>query len=248
MNTITLTLISSVLGGVAIAITSFYLNWLKTRVKPSKELKLARYKDVIEWGWDGHKLLDKLIKLDYAVVPQLNEEREGTIDQWAPVFMEHPYSWCLLVTRPKEIVGYWHFSAVKPAVAERIRQGKLQDSEITLDAIEDLDNLGCYVGYFTLIGILEEHRSLGFPLLVEAFFNELATLGERGIYFSKFLANAYTDKGKNLCNSVGMHPVTPHADYGTVYEVKLIPWPGSLRHKGFSKAEEAYAYATVENE
>lgn len=203
---------------------------------------LARLDDVLRWGWDGRALLKRLIALDRQIVGDaLTDEREGTVDQWAPVFVAHPETWVLLTTGPKQIVGYWDIAALRDAEFERAKAGELLDSEITIDTVEPLDVPGIYNLYFVLLGVLPDAPGGG-AKLIESFFDQLEALADRGIFFREVCANAFTKDGKRICEGFGMSSLGPHKDFGTVYHLPLNPWPTRLRHKRWQELAEHYKH------
>jgi hypothetical protein len=240
MIEIILVLIGSVLGAFATKATEIIFQTYATKRRARTKLSLVNHKDVEGWGWDGKKLLIRLIALDRSVIGDaLTDEREGTVDQWGPVFTEHPETWTLLALGPRQVVGYWHFAALKNAQFIRARSGELLDSEITLDVVEPIDVPGIYNLYFTLLGVLPEHRGAG-ALLIDAFFSRIESLAERGVLFREVCANAFTKDGRRICEGFGMHFLCPHKDFGSVYILQLHPWPGRLKHKRWENMAKLY--------
>lgn len=204
---------------------------------------LVHLEDVLRWGWDGSALLRRLIALDRRVLGDvLTDEREGTVAQWAPVFVAHPETWVLLTTGPKQIVGYWCFEALHDEHFRRAKAGELMDSEITLDTVAPLDVPGIYNLYFVLLGVLPECPGGG-AKLIDAFFDRIEALAVRGIFFREVCANAFTKDGKRICEGFGMTLIGPHRDFGTVYSLPLHPWPKRLRHKRWQELSEHYKQA-----
>ncbi|MBI4844007.1 MAG: hypothetical protein HY809_06765 [Nitrospirae bacterium] len=240
MTEIILVLIGSVLGAFATKLTELSLQAYASRRRSRAKFALVNHEEVMGWGWDGTKLLKQLIALDRKVIGDaLTDEREGTVDQWGPVFTEHPETWTLLSLGPKHVVGYWHFAALRDAQFLRAKAGYLLDSEITLDIVEPIDVPGIYNLYFTLLGVLPDHRGAG-ALLIDAFFTRLESLAERGVLFREICANAFTKDGRRICEGFGMHFLCPHSDFGSVYTLPLYPWPDRLRHKRWGNLAKLY--------
>lgn len=105
---------------------------------------VADIEDITSWGWDGHRLLDELIRLDYETLEGLTVDHEGHTAQWAPVFMDHPETWRLIADAPGSIVGYWHFVPLFDADYELVKQGHLLDSQITTDRVRLFELPGWY--------------------------------------------------------------------------------------------------------
>lgn len=230
-------------GAVAAKLAEIGLDAYRRRRAERTTPTLARLEDVLRWGWDGKALLRRLITLDRQVIGDaLTDEREGTVEQWAPVFMAHPETWVLLTTGPKQIVGYWDIAALHDQQFQRAKSGELLDSEITLDTVAPLDVPGTYNLYFVLLGVLPDCPGGG-AKLIEAFFDQLEALADRGIFFREVCANAFTKDGKRICEGFGMTLLGPHKDFGTVYHLPLDPWPARLRHKRWHEVAEHYKHA-----
>ena len=197
---------------------------------------IARCEDVKNWGWTGYDLLTVLIQLDRKIVGSVldDERREGTIDQWAPVFMDHPETWALIIKKPKEIVGYWSFSVLDSALFKKVKSGKLQDSEITSEKVVPLnDTPGIYNMYITMIGKDSEYDS-GNVMLMYSFYDNLKYLADNGIFFREICANAITKEGKKLSQDIGMSKICDHYDSdlgGAIYSIKMCPFPPKFRFR-----------------
>jgi len=235
-----------VLGAIAAKATELLVEAVRQRRHGRQSLEFVGLEATTTWGWSGADLLRRLIKLDHRLLgDDLTSEREGTVEQWAPVFLANPSSWTLLVSRPRDIVGYWMFVALSPVEFERARAGSLLDSEISVAKVQPLDVPGVYNLYFVLLGVLP-----GFPgggaRLIDAFFTRLEEMASRGVFFREVIANAYTAEGKRICEGFGMERVGPHQDFGTVYSLKLTPWPRALRFKRWSDLADSYRRALEE--
>lgn len=219
--------IGAVIGAIATKIVELLIE--QSRRNASVQLRVVGYDEVTAWGWSGEKLLRKLIELDRRVITDgLNDDREGTAEQWGPVFMAHPDSWALLIRGEREIVGYWHFAALDERSMTRARDGLLLDSEIRLENFNRIDLPGTYNLYFVLIGIVPEHKVRS-RRLIEAFFDRLTSLAENGIFFREICANAFTEEGRMMCEAFKMRRHRTHQDFGTVYLRTFMPFPEELR-------------------
>jgi hypothetical protein len=185
-------------------------------------LRIADIDDVISWGWDGDRLLDELIKLDYQTIVQLTPEHEGEIAQWAPVFMDHPDTWRLLTAGPEKIVGYWHFVPLFVNQFELAMSGRLRDSEITADLVRVLELPGDYDIYFVSICALPLYRrTLRLRPLFTSFFDVVYDLALAGVRVGRICTNAYTPTGEALCKDLGFRVQQKHFEKGTVYALSF---------------------------
>lgn len=187
-------------------------------MKEDNSLNVAGVDEVIEWGWDGIKLLEEFIHLDYQTVEDLVPAHEGQPEQWAPIFMHHPDSWRMLISSPEKIVGYWHFAPLFPEEFKLAINGILFDSQITADKIQIFELPGIYDIYFVQICLLPNYRTpKNVKLLFETFFSVLDNLSSENIFFRNICANAYTKSGHSLCKTFGLKYTREHHQHGSIY-------------------------------
>jgi hypothetical protein len=175
--------------------TSQLRTWSSTPQSPD-ELYVAGIKEVLEWEWDGRRLLEELIKLDYATTVELTPAHEGDPDQWGPVFMNHPDTWRLLITGPKNIVGYWHLVPLFPEEYELAKCGRLLDSQITVDTVRLFLPRNLYDIYFVQVCLLPKYRGFGQrKLLFETVLEVFNALSDHEVFIREICANAFTSAG-----------------------------------------------------
>ncbi len=183
-----------------------------------EQVRIGGVEEVLAWGWDGIKLLEEFIALDYATLDGLSLPHEGSPAQWAPVFMNHPETWRMLITGSKRIVGYWHYAPLFPEDHEVARKGDLLDSSITADRIRLFELEGTYDMYFVQICL---HPNFRKPRYVRRLFESICqvmqALAHDGVFFSEICANAYTDMGRSICKSFNMSYVREHCDRGSIF-------------------------------
>lgn len=185
-------------------------------------LRIGTIDDIIEWGWNGIKLLDEFIRLDYDTLPGLSASHEGDSAQWGPVFMSYPETWRMLFSDPKCLHGYWHFAPLFPSDYELAKNGKLLDSEITIDNIQLFDLPGHYKIYFVQICLQPQlRRGNSTALLFDAVFELLEDLSKRQIFIEELCANAYTPEGLRVCKHFDLLYQCEHADHGTIYAAPI---------------------------
>jgi hypothetical protein len=183
-----------------------------------EELHIADLSVVSQWHWSGRQLLEKLIALDYEILHELTPEQEGHASQWAPVFLDHPDTWRLLITPANEIIGYWHFVPLFEEDYCKAMQGRLRDSEITTDKIRLFELPGRYPIYFVSFGLLPRfRRTKGYKLLLDSLFDVFFQLAKDGILLDQVCANAFTPSGDSMCKSFGLKFVGPHLEKGNMY-------------------------------
>jgi hypothetical protein len=187
---------------------------------------IASIEDVLDWNWNGGVLLDRLISLDYATIPGLTADNEGQSEQWAPVFMEHPDTWRLLIDGAEHIVGYWHFVPLFDAEYQLAKEGLLFDGDITSDKLCYFELPGFYNIYFVSISLLPNYRGVrNFRLLLDSLFEQFTELAARNIYFKEVCANAFTESGESLCKTLEMQFIGQHKDHGKLFIKTFSPLP-----------------------
>ena len=203
---------------------------------PQFELFLVDYDKILEWDWSNRKLLRHLIALDYETTENLNEENEGTADQWAPVFAENPNCWKLLAVRDKELVGYWCFFALQENIYQEMKSGQLPDSVITTETVRKFNAEGTYNIYFCMFCIKENYRKRGFKILFKSIRDELNKLNNKGMRINEICANAFSEEGEDLCGHLGMKFTTNHFESGKMYIGKFEDMQKTETWKNFENS------------
>ncbi len=230
------------LGAAIGKITEQAIEWYRNRHLKTVTPTLINADDISNWGWSGEYLLRKIIELDKQLLGKAltTEAREGTTQQWAPVYMAHPEGWEILITGKKRITGHWCFFALNEDTYQKAISGHLLDSEITLDKTVKFDVPGHYNIYFCMLGALQNLLPRAGTHLLNSFFDRVQKLAERGIFLREICANAYTDDGKRVCEGFGMERVCEHIDHGTIYSLRLKPWPKKLSYKRWAELSKIY--------
>jgi len=210
----------------------------------TRSLDVSTIADVLAWGWSGEKLLEALIELDYLTIDGLTSSHEGNPSQWAPVFMENPYTWRLLTVEPEKIVGYWHFAPLFPDEYAAAKQGKLLDSSITADRVKTFDLPGLYEVYFVQICMHPMFRCLrNTGLLFKTVFGVLDELARERILIREVCANGYTAPGRSRCKGFGLEYACEHSEHGSIYFAPIRKVLESSSAKNFPQLRERYAEA-----
>lgn len=213
-----------------------------TKQRNSPLIKVGGAEDVLGWGWDGSKLLEELIKLDYSTIEALTHIQEGDPQQWGPIFMDHWDTWRMLFVEPTKIVGYWHMAPLFEEDYEKAKSGKLLDSEITPDRVQHFEIPGHYNAYFVQVCMLQEDRGpTNMKLLYETFFETLNNLAKNGVFIKEIAANAMTNAGISLCRQFNMSLVCAHEHGGTVYSASFRDICRSFLVKRFPELLELYS-------
>lgn len=191
-----------------------------------QDLQVANISDVLAWGWNGDKLLDELIRLDYETIDGLTPDHEGQISQWAPVFMDHPDTWRLIIEEPAKLAGYWHFVPLFDREIQLVRQGRLIDGDITTDKVRLFEIPGQYDIYFVSLCIKPQfRRSFAVSPLLRSLLAIMRDLAREGVFFRDVYANAYTKSGEAICKSFDLRPLVNHTSHGQIFGRRVYPFP-----------------------
>lgn len=181
-------------------------------------IRIGDINDVLRKKWTGIELLDQLIRIDHELLEGMTDYQEGNSSQWAPVFMDHPDTWRLLLNDEADIVGYWHFVPLFPDFFAQVKDGLFFDSMITSDHVPHMELPGWYDIYFVVTTILPAYRG---ATATKALFTSLERVieqfAEQGTFIRNICANAYTPAGISLCRTLGLKFLKQHSERGEVY-------------------------------
>jgi hypothetical protein len=208
------------------------------KARPSG-LRIGGIDDVLSWGWTGTKLLEEFIRIDYATLANLDHASEGLPEQWAPVFMEHPDTWRMLLNAEDSIAGYWHMAPLFEddyALAER---GELLDSMITVDRVCCFELGGVFSVYICQFCLLPEYRSTSaIRLLASSLWAVFGELAEHDVFIQNVCANAYTPEGESLSRSFGLSFRTEHTHAGKIFSGSIT----AILNTQFARRHPVYAH------
>jgi hypothetical protein len=238
-------LLSGIIVATATVIAAFIAKeWKKDRSKSSSEInpqklrskKASRINEshyefvglrhLLKKGIPIEKIIGDLIAIDYQAIRNIEDRDVGSLSQWRPIVESNLDCWGLVIARRNNIVGYWHFMALRQEFFKRALHGDLHDGELRLDAIELLVKPGRYNLYLIIVAVVVEHRGCAVNrLLLQGLCERLLELAKLGIYFDEMVTNAYTEDGLALCRHLGMDYVCDHRNHGKIYRLALNPLP-----------------------
>ena len=189
------------------------------------DYKVVNADKLLKLGWNYPRLLDALMALDYKTIQGLDNRTEGTHKQWVRVLLKSPETSRYLIDAKGNIVGYWHFVALKTPICKKIKQGKLQDGMIRAESIRRMNKPGSYDIYWIIFTELRNVRHTGYShILKAAFFRQLEFFAKHGIYVNDMCTNVFTKEGEFLMKSFGLHYVTKAEEAGEIYSRNLYPF------------------------
>lgn len=186
-----------------------FLDWISDE-QEMKRYSIQGYEFLEAQGIDEYDLLDRLIAIDTAVIPEIKREEEGTTEQWAPIFHASPYTWKLLTTG-NEVAGYWHYLCLNDYQFQMAKDGKLKESNLRDDMLVHLTHSGSEKNYKMFISMIaidsKHHTPERSSLLLLSFAREFGRLAKAGFFFSEICAVAFTPIGLQMCMDFGMRKI-----------------------------------------
>ena len=124
-----------------------------------------------------------------------------------------------------KLIGFFTSLPISDELYEKIRSGKFDDTTIPVSDIRQYDIPGFYKLYLCSFCIHPAYNTTtAFKIIYSNFIDFLLALAsEREIFISNIIADGVTQKGANLCESIGMTKVTKSIHNSDVYEACLIP-------------------------
>ena len=185
-------------------------------------LAVIPYHPFLSGKYSYESLLDRLIYLDYADMKGITKEEEGTRENWVPVFKKSPYSSRYLVDGDLNVLGYWHFVALKEKLFRKAEKGLMLDQEITADKVYSLEKKGRYMMYFVETVTHPSIRNTdAVAMLDESFYDAVYDFERSGIFFTKRITNAVTPEAVKRATGFGMKFVTKNIYRGSIYSMGM---------------------------
>ena len=208
----------------------WFLDWHTHEADRETKYRISGYEFLKESGIDEYQLLERLIEIDTIVLPDVLQQDEGSVEQWAPLFHASPFTW-KLISLKSEIIGYWHYICLKDEYFQRVKLGSLRDAEITLEMLDFpsyLDGEKTYKMYIVMVAIHSAHQNIATGAkLIGSFLKEIEQSTKNGFIFSEVAAVACTPQGVTLCLDFGMKRIGTHTFMGKNQIAEVFHMEGS---------------------
>lgn len=207
-------------------------HWVPFLRRPPSPLALLHGKDI----QDGREFSDNLnhtgTVIDVEAYGQLKnykdvEIRRGLSLEWIKT---NPDIYTFLIDREsRKPAGYLNAMPVDDGLYASIRGGTITDDQVSASGIVAYERDQEVKIYLMSIAVAEQYRqwgqglwNQGYARLVSGFLDKLVYYAKhRSIRATHFVATAWTDPGRHMCESLAMEEVG-HDRFGdAVYEVKL---------------------------
>lgn len=167
--------------------------------------------------------IEESYKIEKLVLPQNLIAAPETDLQW------YEYNQLTMIgardSETQKLVGFFNTLPISDNLFEQIKKGSFDDTAISIDDIRQYDMPGFYKLYLCSFCINPAYNSTAaFKIIYTGFIDFLLDLAtELEIFISDIIADGVTQKGENLCQSIGMTKVTTSNHKSNVYSASLIP-------------------------
>lgn len=167
--------------------------------------------------------IEESYKIEKLVLPQDLIAAPETDLQW------YEYNQLTMIgardSETQKLVGFFNTLPISDNLFEQIKKGSFNDTAISIDDIRQYDMPGFYKLYLCSFCINPAYNSTAaFKIIYTGFIDFLLDLAtELEIFISDIIADGVTQKGENLCQSIGMTKVTTSDHKSNVYAASLIP-------------------------
>lgn len=202
------------------------LEGIKAEDVPSKTInivgpELLKVCDILKIGYDYKKLTMKEIEIDYLCVPStkfdMNEEIEGTFDDWQNTATEYENETSILLVQNDEIIGYCDMYPVTDNSYEDLISGRA----MIRDTMIDLFGFGGeFNAYIAMLAIVPDNASqANFKLLCDWFVKHIAEWKKEGIHIKNLGISVYSDMLERFMKCYGFNYKGINPAKGKIYEI-----------------------------
>lgn len=193
---------------------------LTTKIKGPAIIALDELNKI---GYDNKKMVMKEIELDYLCIPvdkfNMNDEIEGTFDDWITSAIEYEEDTSALLVVEDEIVGYSDIYPVTDEAYDILIQGK----EIIRDDMIALYSLGgVFNAYIAMIALPTEFASQSnYLLFFDWIIEHLKGWKSKNIRFNKIGISVYNKMLEKFVTLFGFEFRTYNPANGKVFETQI---------------------------
>lgn len=204
--------------------------------------RMLKLRDLLALGYTPASIAIQLVENDYITCNGIEQENEGTAEQWEEYLRDDSDTFCYLVDAKNKIVGNWSIVALTDEAFEQAKKGQLLEQDLCLDNTNMLCFPDIYNGYVLAFSILPEHRTMqNYNLIIESFWAQLEEYSENGIFFREWCINVFGREIEALVKRMGFKYVCDNKVYGKIYTCSFIPLPDLPILKKYKKLQENYA-------
>ena len=173
-------------------------------------------------GYSVEKKVIETIEIDYKTLGdspidyEIDEEKEGTLDDWLDYAHDFPETSSMLIVNDR-IVGYYQFEFISEENYHNVVSG----NQMISSNMEELYGFGgefcCYIAIMPILREYETQKN--YMLLLEDFFQKMFELAEDGVKVMKYAISVYTPLLKKIVSTLGFKEVGKNPVGGTIMEL-----------------------------
>ena len=194
--------------------------------KKEDSCRMVKFKELIDMGYTASKIATQLVENDYINCNGIDENNEGTAEQWEDFLRDNSDTFQYLINNEKKIVGDWSIVALTNEAYEDAKRGELLESDISGENTELICFPGEYNGYILTFSLLPEYRNMeNYNLIIDSFFKQIEEYSEHGIFFKHWCINVFGKEVEALVKRLGFTYVCNNKVFGKIYTCNFDPLP-----------------------
>lgn len=131
-------------------------------------------------------------------------------------------SWTVFLNKDKKIVSYWIFIALKKEVYDKVKDGKVNEKDISVLDVTFIDLPGRYWGYLLLAGTTDKCKTQeNRAQLYYSWLDYIEKLAEKGIFFYEISTMVGSTWGNSSLQTLGMEYQGEYEFGGKMYRYNL---------------------------
>ena len=198
------------LGWSAEEISACRADWdARTKVSPNSRYRLldqAQLDAHFNGSWREASLAS--IAMAGRAMSDLPPELDVNEDVFGPIYETFHDHWSA-VLRDGRMVAKWTLPFLLPEDETKFREGRLIESEYSVDRVRRALLPGTYYGYCPALVVLPGHEAVG-TLLLSSFTRFLEGLADRGILLHGMGTVSVSPSGEQICRDLGMIRLRNH--------------------------------------
>ena len=195
----------------------------QVEIESKKGTYVKSLEDLLAEGVSVDYIAMRELEIDYLCIPaekfKMNEEMEGTLDDWRHAIecTEYETSACLL--KDGVIIGYCDIYPLKQDSYQSLVNGEMI---IRDDMIDVYGFGGVFPAYIAMIGIPPEYEGhANYYLMFDWLFDHIAYWKKKNVILSSIAISVYSDMLESFVQKLGFKQVSLNPVGGKVYEVQF---------------------------
>lgn len=175
-------------------------------------------------GYDVSRIVMETIEIDYITLDEnegdyfLNEEIEGTFDDWVKHVKTYPDIFSLLV-KDNKAIGYYQYELLNKSNYHKVIAGKTM---VNPKMMEFYGFGGEFYLYVVMFSVLKEHENMRTVMMLwDRLFRNIEDHIKSGIIIPVISISVYSDFIKIIAQKMGFIHVNTNLANGDIYELDL---------------------------